>query len=339
MTKFAKYYIRYIQDVFTPYEWENRQDHLSTLFEDSNSIVFGEGEPSEEQKKQGEIFARVFNHRIYRLKCNPDIIVMQLANSIDTPMESNFEQIVAKNEPSLFVIIDNRKDCRTIAIQNRKKAFSAPRRVAQIIAQRISGILYGKYCYRLDILPEYYPADLFEAWKEQEKCAQNLRFPYTSEMTADEIKRRFEKLKDKEYYDDTLMPMLMQMAAEAKKANYTQKLEVMPDDKTTALYVDKTTAYMKNLITFASAIEEPVEIVTKEGAVFKCFVEPEEEYMDKIVHHDLDNHLLEMLFRGRKANGEKAESEDIAKAEADIVEMLDGMKHMSEDIKNKEDAA
>ena len=338
MTKFAKYYLRYNQE-FAPHEWENRQEHLATLFEEDNSIVFGEGEPSEEQQARGETFARVFNHRVYHLKCNPNIIVMQLANSIDTPMETNFEQVVAKNEPSLFVIIDNRKDNRTIAIQNRKKAFSAPRRVANIIAERVSNMLYTKYCYRLDILPEYYPANLFEAWKEQEKCAQNLLFPYTSEMPINEIKQRIEDLKNKkkEYYDDSFMPFLLQMAAEAKKAKYAQKLAVMPDDKSTALYVDKTTVYMKNLITFASAVGEPVEIVTKEGAVYKCFVEPEEDNTDKIVHHKLDSSLLEMLFKGQKANGEKADSDDIDKAETAVVEMLNGMKHLPEDIEKKEE--
>ena len=43
----------------------------------------------------------------------------------------------------------------------------------------------------------------------------------------------------------------------------------MNTTRKTALYVDKTTPYMKNLITLASATGEPVEIVTKEGAVFK----------------------------------------------------------------------
>ena len=78
-------------------------------------------------------------------------------------------------------------------------------------------------------------------------------------------------------------------------------------------------------------------IVTKEGAVFKCFVEPEEEHTDKIVHHNLDSSLLEMLFKGRKPNGEKAESDDIAKAEAEVVEMLNGMKHAPEDVERKEE--
>lgn len=125
MAKFAKYYIRY-KHSFAPYDWENRQDHLAALFEKDDSIAFGEGCPSEEQQLSGIPYARVFNHRVYHLECNPSIIVMQFANSIDIPMEINYEKSIAKNEPSCFVIIDNRNDMRTIAIQNRRKAFSAP---------------------------------------------------------------------------------------------------------------------------------------------------------------------------------------------------------------------
>ena len=46
-----------------------------------------------------------------------------------------------------------------------------------------------------------------------------------------------------------------------------------------------------------------------------------------------------MLFKGKKKDGSKAESEDMAKAEAAVVELLNSIKHMSEDIEKKEDAA
>ena len=39
------------------------------------------------------------------------------------------------------------------------------------------------------------------------------------------------------------------------------------------------------------------------------------------------------------SNAKKAESEDMAKAEAAVVELLNSIKHMSEDIEKKEDAA
>ena len=60
---------------------------------------------------------------------------------------------------------------------------------------------------------------------------------------------------------------------------------------------------------------------------------------DKIVHHKFDDRLLEMLFKGKRPDGQKAELEDINKAEAMIVEMLGGMKHVSEDVEKAEDVA
>ena len=338
MAKFATYYFRYNHD-FGPREWEKRQEHLASLFERNDSIIFGEGVPSDKQRENGIPYAKVFNHRVYHLKCNSNIIVMQFANSIDIPVESKFEQTVVKDEPSLFVIIDNRKDIRTVAIQNRRKAFSAPKRVAQIMVDRIHKTLFSNYSYFTEILPEYYPADLFKAWQEQQQHAKAICFSVPDTMSEDEIMQKIDKLKDKDYYDNTLLSELLQLIAEAKKAKYKQKFTVMPEDKKTALYVDKTTTYMKNLITLASATGEPVKIVTKEGASFKCFVEPDDENTDKIVHRKLDEALLEMLFIGRKANGEKAENNDINKAEEAIEEMLNGMKHMSEDIEKKEGVA
>ena len=338
MVKFATYFFRYSQaDLFPPREWENRQQHLAALFEKDDSILFGDGLPSDEQTKEGIPYAKVYNHRVYHLKSNRNIIVMQFANSIDIPVESKFEQKVVKDEPSLFVIIDNRKDLRTVAIQNRRKAFSAPQRVAQIMADKITSTLFSKYNYSAEILPVFYPVDLFKAWQEQQQHAQALRFSPSVIQSEEELKQKLEEIKDKDYFDVSLMSPLMQMRLEAKKANYEQKITVMPDDKKTALYVDKTSIYMKNLITLASATGDPVELITKEGTVFKCFVEPDEEYTDKIVHHQFDDALLEMLFRGHKANGEKAEEADIARAEAAVMEMLNGMKHESEDIEKRKE--
>lgn len=330
MARFAQYYIRYDYD-FSPYEWEKRQEHLGALFEKDESITFGVGEPTEEQRKNGEKFAKTFNHRVYHLQNNPSIIVMQFANSIDIPVEKNFGPDVAKDEPSCFVIIDNRDNLRTVAIQKRKKAFSNPGQVAKILAERIDETLYQQYCYKMDILPEYYPEDLFEAWEKLQRNVQAMRFG-VPEMTPDEIVQKVNALKEqgKEYFDDSLMSPLLQLAVEAKKAKYKQLYTVMPEDKKTALYVDKTSVFMKNLITLSRAINMPVELVTSDAGTFRCFVETDEDNTDKIVCREFDAELLEQLF-SKKKNGETLEHSDINKIEGEIVEMLNQMKHESED--------
>lgn len=57
---------------------------------------------------------------------------------------------------------------------------------------------------------------------------------------------------------------------------------------------------MKNMLTLSQATNTPVELITKDGTTYRCFVESDEENTDKIVHKQLDEKLLEMLLRARK---------------------------------------
>ena len=322
MSSFAQYYIKYFHE-FAPYDWEKRQEYLAAFFQADDSIEFAIGEGDKR---------KVFNHRVYHLQCNPKIVVMQFANSIDIPVEIAYEHTFAKDEPSCFVIIDNRDNLRSVLIQKRKQAFGNPGQVAKIIGSQISDRMFKEKCYSMEILPEYYPEDLFEAWEKLQQTAMAMRFG-VPEMTPDEIMQKVEALKSqhKEYYDDSLMQSLLQLAVEAKKAKYKQLYTVMPEDKQTALYVDKTSVFMKNLLTLSRAIDMPVELVTKDAGTFRCFVETDEDNTDKIVCREFNAGLLENLFRKRDKDGNELETSDINKIEGEIVEMLNGMKHEPED--------
>ena len=331
MTKLADFYIKYKHD-FAPYDWENRQSHLAALFTSDDGIIFGEGEPSEEQQEQGIPYAKIFNHRVYHLESNPNIIVMQFANSIDIPVEIHYENSLAKNEPSCFVIIDNREGMRTVAIQNRRKAFSAPKRVADIMTGKLNEVLFGKYCYGVEILPRYYPEDLFLTWARLQNVTNNMLFS-PPDMSEQEVMERLDDFKrqGKEYYDDSLIPAMLQMAAAAKEDKYFHGWNVHRGDLHTAIYLDKTSTYMKNMLTLSRATNTPVKLVTMDGATYHCFVDSDEVNTDKIVHKELDENHLELLFTGKKKDGEKAEHTDIEKAETGIVEMLNEMKNTSVD--------
>lgn len=322
MSSFAQYYIRFLYE-FAPYDWEKRQEYLAAFFQADDSIEFAIGEGDKR---------KVFNHRVYHLHNNPRIVVMQFANSIDIPVEIAYEHTFAKDEPSCFVIIDNRDNLRSVLIQKRKQAFGNPGQVAKIIGSQISDRMFKEKCYSMEILPEYYPEDLFEAWEKLQQNAMAMRFG-VPEMTPDEIMQKVEALKSqhKEYYDDSLMQSLLQLAVEAKKAKYKQLYTVMPEDKQTALYVDKTSVFMKNLLTLSRAIDMPVELVTKDAGTFRCFVETDEDNTDKIVCREFNAGLLENLFRGRDKDGNELEPAAINKIEGEIVEMLNGMKHEPED--------
>ena len=109
--KFATYYLKFKQDLACE-GWENRESDFGALFEQDDSIVLGEEWPSPIMSETEASPQRVFNHRVYHLRCNPLITVMQFANNIDTSFESKSTPVVMKNEPSLFML-------------------SAPQRVAQ----------------------------------------------------------------------------------------------------------------------------------------------------------------------------------------------------------------
>lgn len=331
MAQFADYYIRYKYD-FAPYDWENRQSHLAALFAEDSTIVFGEGDPSEEQQQEGIPYAKVFNHRVYHLESNPNIILMQLANSFDISVEIHYENALTKNEPSCFVIIDNREGLRTVAIQNRRKAFPVPKRVAEILTEKLNRVLYSDYCYSLEILPKYYPEDLFQTWGKLQNVTRDMLFN-VPDMSREEMLKRVADFKKqgRDYFDDSLMPSLLSLALAAKEGKYNQLFKVNNEDRHTAIYLDKSSVYMKNMLTLSQATNTPVELVTKDGTTYRCFVESDEENTDKIVHKQLDEKLLEMLFTGKKKDGEKAEHNDILKAETEIVEMLNAMKNTSVD--------
>lgn len=331
MAQFADYYIRYKYD-FAPMNGKIGRAIWQLFSQRIPPSFFGEGDPSEEQQQEGIPYAKVFNHRVYHLEINPNIILMQLANSFDISVEIHYENALTKNEPSCFVIIDNREGLRTVAIQNRRKAFPAPKRVAEILTEKLNRVLYGDYCYSLEILPKYYPEDLFQAWGKLQNVTRDMLFN-VPDMSREEMLKRVADFKKqgRDYFDDSLMPSLLSLALAAKEGKYNQLFKVNNKDRHTAIYLDKSSVYMKNMLTLSQATNTPVELITKDGTTYRCFVESDEENTDKIVHKQLDEKLLEMLFTGKKKDGEKAEHNDILKAETEIVEMLNAMKNTSVD--------
>lgn len=318
MSRFAQYYIKYKHDAGC-YDWEQRQQHLGALFEKDESIEFYMGEA--ETRK-------VYKHRVYHLNIAPGIIVMRFANHIDIPVEHDFEPDTAYDEPSCFVIIDNRDRLRTIAIQKRRKAFSNTHQVAKILSTVIDQQLFKDHCYGFEILPDYYPADLFEVWLRKQEHTQALNFGLP-EMDKEEILRKVEELKKKnrDYFDDSLMGPLLDVLQAQKQAKYKGHYMVMPEEKNAVLYVDKNSVYMRNMLTLADAVDEPVELITNDGGTFRCFIDKDEDNTDKIVSHEFNAVYLEWLFKKQKKDGSKIEPEDRLKAEEEVLGLMNSMKH------------
>ncbi len=322
MAKFAQYFIQFNQEGGS-YDWEKRQEHLGELLAEDDSIKFEEGESTQH---------REYKHRVYHLSSAPDIIVMRLANDKDMSHEKDFHEMIIKDEPSCFLIIDNRANMRSVAIQYRKKAFNRTAQVANILEYQLSQALYRKHCYTLEIKPDYYPEDLFEAWTSLQQHIAAVRFG-VPEMTEEEILKNVEilKAKGKDYFDDSLMGPILQMAFEARRANYKQFVTVTPEQKKVALFLDKNSAYMRNMISISAAADIPVELITTDGASFKCYVDAESENAEKIIHREFNTELLEYLFEAKKKDGKDVTEDDRKNVEEHIVEFMNAMPHEDKD--------
>lgn len=318
MSRFAQYYIKYKQQLGC-YDWEDRQQHLGAFFKPNSNLVFSLG--NDEEKK-------IYKHRVYNLSIAPNITVMRFANDIDIDIERDFEPAKAKDEPSCFVIIDNRANLRTVAIQKRRKAFSNTRQVAQILSTVIDQQLFSQHCYGFEILPDYYPTDLFTVWERKQAKTQSLRFAVPV-MEKEEIMQRVDRLmmKDSDYLDDSILSSLLDVIYAQKQAKYKGVYTVMPEDRKSALYIDKKSVFMRNMLTYAQATDQPVELVTSDGGVFRCFIENEEDVSDKIVSHEFNDRYLETLFARVKKDGSQMDPEDRLKAEEEVVALMNSMKH------------
>ena len=321
MSKFAKYFLKYkhSSSMFPPTDWENRQQHLAALLAEDDSIAFTEG--------KGESL-KTYNHRVYHLQATPNIIIMQFANSINLPIEKNYEPDVTRHEPSCFVIFDNRENLRSIAIQKRKKAFASPEKVAKIMSKVFTKELYKQHFYDIEILPEYLPEDLFKTVDLLQDHLANLFFN-TPDMPIGEIPQKIEELKQRglAYFDNSIMGPLLTILQAAQESHYKQTTFISPEEFKAVLRVDKDSTYIKNWLTVSHATNTPIKVVTTDGASYNCLLEPDEDKSDKVACQEFDASKLEILFKGKHKDGTKAEPEEISKIEGEIVEMMNQMKH------------
>ncbi|MGM9838190.1 MAG: hypothetical protein ACI30A_06860 [Paludibacteraceae bacterium] len=323
MARFAQYYIQFAHD-FAPCDWAQRQAHLGALFEKDDSMVFRIGEGTE-----GE-----YKHRVYHLGCNRNIIVMGFANQKEVALEQGWERRSEKNEPSCYVLFDNRKNMRTVAIQKRKEAFNNPTQVAKILESHIHDCLNREYGYMFRIIPYYYPKDFYTAWEREQKHIASVCFN-TPNMGAKEIMQRVAawKAKDKPYYDDSLMGALVALTTQAKADKYRSYFTVRPDmDNKAILPVDKSSIYIRNMVTLSAATGEPIELITTDGARYRCLVDTDEDNTDMIITQEFDTHILEMLFRGKDEQGNDLNEEQTGVLEGKVVELMNSIIHESEDI-------
>lgn len=107
------------------------------------------------------------------------IIVMRLANNTQQVHELNFNRWKEEDQPSLYVLIDNRKDKQVIAIENRTQAFSDTKTVADIMQDTLNRFLFG-HRLELSISAKFHTHEFWDVVSEYEQgiASVTFKFPY-----------------------------------------------------------------------------------------------------------------------------------------------------------------
>lgn len=302
MARFAQYYLRYdLTDLFARERMVERQKIFGSYFENNDSIEFSHGEGEEK---------KVFKHQVYHLALNRNIIVMRIANDKKKTVEQDFKEVDVKHEPSCFVLIDNRENCRRIAIQ-KNKAFGSTKTLAEIIASHVSDRMMCECHIGIELHPQFYPKDFYQAWRLQQHHTSRLRF----NMCDNDLPSDFAV---EEYDDESIMGYALKANEESLKKKYRTVIELNPPNNESCLYVDEESNYIRNLVRFSASTGNSIEIVTHDGAKFVCFIDEEGE-SDKVVTNEFDTELLDLLFDEEAENREGTEQK--------VLEYVNGMKY------------
>lgn len=113
-----------------------KQQTFQSLFDDDSTFTFTVGNET-------------FNHQILLNK--DGLIVLKIANNKKIRHEENFVVKSIEDQPSCVVLIDNRLDCQSIAIQEKRTSFSSTDQVARIMKNAFNSVLWRK-CLTVDIL-------------------------------------------------------------------------------------------------------------------------------------------------------------------------------------------
>ena len=103
-----------------------KQIVFQSLFDDNSTFTFTVGDET-------------FNHQI--LLNSGGIIMLKIANNKKILHEENFVVKRIDDQPSSIVIIDNRKDCQTIAIQDKRSSFSSTDHISGIMKKSFNSVL------------------------------------------------------------------------------------------------------------------------------------------------------------------------------------------------------
>lgn len=259
---------------------------------------------------------------------------MRLANVKIIPIEKDFKPEQVEHYPSVFIVIDNRDGCRRVAIQKLSTSFSNTDTVAKILQKTLGDAMMSKWHIGLEFRAQRYTMDFYKLWRAQQHHTSRIKF----NISPDEDSRaRLEAQKKRQNLtgepqdltpltetDESILGHIYSLEEESDKAGYGQVIELY-NKKGPVMYVDESSAYIRNLARYSSSTATPIEIITTDGGSFECFVNTDMESDDKIVTQEFDASYLEALFDNQ------LEDETRKTYETKVVEFLFNMKLVVDD--------
>lgn len=304
MAKFAQYYLEYIfEDLFAPLYKAERQAHLGALFENNESIQFV-------MNVGGNEIPLI--HEVTHLALNRDIIVMRIANEKTKEVVQGFKKKNIKHEPPSFVIIDNRKNCRRVAIQRNRESFGSTDTLSRILTKVIGDRMHAECNINIKLHPQFYPQDFYKAWRMHQHHTAKLRFGISDGSLSEDFKTGIMD-------DDGIMTFAQEVREERFAKKYKSVLELAPPEKGAILPVDYDDRLIRNLVNFHAATGAPIELVTTDGSTFHCYIDEDEE-SNKIITSELDIRMATALFEHTDT--------DRGKAEEAILQFVNSMKYV-----------
>lgn len=350
MAKFAQYYTTYLKDnLFAELEWENREELLSEFLETEDCIRFSDktlsevvstGSPTavaeetarDSDEKKPKI--KIYRHKVYHLVTQPKIVVMRIANVKVIPIEKDFKPDSVEHFPSVFVIFDLRDGCRRVAIQKLSTSFSTTDMVAKILQKSLGEAMMKKCHIGLQLNAQRYPMDFYKLWRAQQHHTSRIKF-YISRNADDRCKEMAGKQQTigQAMEDDSIVGHIYELEEVCRKSGYRSAIEVEPEQKGAVMYVDETSEYIRNLVTYSASIGATIELVTSDGASFECYIDSDFESDDKIVAREFESNYLEALFDADLDGEARKQSEE------KVVEFVNSMKRVvDEDEKEVQSA-
>ncbi len=152
----------FAQDVVAEESMKNKLEIFSRFFAyDSNFLL--------------KVGSQCYDYHI--VAKNDDIIVMKIANNSKLVHEAHFNRWEEEDHPSLYVLIDNRKDRQIIAIENRPVAFGETKTVANILQESYRRALY-EYGLDLTIEAKYHTHEFWDVVADCEDGVASVKFKF-----------------------------------------------------------------------------------------------------------------------------------------------------------------